>query len=380
MSNIPAHYQAVWESSSIDAAMSRAPILILSFIMLWAINIIIFDKFRLPYTSVIPARNVNVYYVFFAPFLIIILLLFMLFLFHSSSNIMNLEYIMLLFYSIIIFLLYYICTNGKIFNKTYSDQTSPFLSLLYVVFNPNPDKIAFVEVLCADALCSLSKVLKDLGVTIIVLVASFNNVPVYNMHEGGMILIALLASLPFALRVRQCSIQLINTSDMYTALGILINILKYISSFPPIWIATYSAITINTSVESKTQTHMLMLTAATINSTLSYGWDIVMDWGLISFNIRPNAKSLIYFRPRLFYPVYYHLVAAIVNLIMRFSWMITMFESARTLNPGTLVLLVEAMEIIRRFIWNIFRVEWEIINKADVDKVEKEVITPIMSK
>merc|ERR1711988_1191837 len=115
---------------------------------------------------------------------------------------------------------------------------------------------------------------------------------------------------------------------------------------------------------------MMMLVAATVNSSLSYGWDIVMDWGLISFNIRP----------RLFYPIYYHLVAAIINLILRFSWMITMYEAARAMNPGSLVLLIEAVEIIRRFIWNIFRVEWEIINKADVDKVEKEVITPILNK
>lgn len=380
MSNVPAHHQEVWESSSIDAAMSRAPILIFSFIMLWAINIIIFDKFRLPYTSVIPARNVNVNYVFFAPAIIIILLLLMLFLFHSSSHMINVEYIMLFFYSFLIFLLYYICTNGRIYNKTYSDQTSPFLSLLYVVFNPNPDKVAFVEVLCADALCSLSKVFKDIGVTIIVLIASFSDIPIYNMHEGGMILIALLASLPFALRVRQCSIQLINTSDIYSAFAITINIVKYISSFPPIWIATYSAITTNTSIESKTNIHMMMLVAATVNSSLSYGWDIVMDWGLISFNIRPSSKALFYFRPRLFYPIYYHLVAAIINLILRFSWMITMYEAARAMNPGSLVLLIEAVEIIRRFIWNIFRVEWEIINKADVDKVEKEVITPILNK
>ena len=32
-------------------------------------------------------------------------------------------------------------------------------------------------------------------------------------HDFGMMLVAILASLPFALRVRQCSVQLMGASD-----------------------------------------------------------------------------------------------------------------------------------------------------------------------
>lgn len=57
--------------------------------------------------------------------------------------------------------------------------------------------IAFGEVLFADALCSLSKVFKDIGVTVVALYALYAETNIVMYHDSAMIFISLLASLPF---------------------------------------------------------------------------------------------------------------------------------------------------------------------------------------
>lgn len=59
------------------------------------------------------------------------------------------------------------------------------------------DKIAFREIMFADALCSLSKVFKDFGVTVVSIYALYNNANIVDYHESAMIFIAILASVPF---------------------------------------------------------------------------------------------------------------------------------------------------------------------------------------
>lgn len=71
-----------------------------------------------------------------------------------------------------------------------------FNRLLRVVFWPGAT-ISFPEVLLADALCSVSKVLKDFGTTIVAIYAAFSNQNILEFHNSAMILVALLASLPF---------------------------------------------------------------------------------------------------------------------------------------------------------------------------------------
>ena len=57
--------------------------------------------------------------------------------------------------------------------------------------------VPFVEILLADALCSLSKIFKDIGTTIVVLYAFLTGTAVTDYHYHGMLLIAVLASFPF---------------------------------------------------------------------------------------------------------------------------------------------------------------------------------------
>ena len=76
------------------------------------------------------------------------------------------------------------------------DTRSSFFRLLRTCFFPGTS-VTFPEVLLADAMTSISKALKDLGVTIVAVYAQTSSTPVVNYHTEGMILVALLASLPF---------------------------------------------------------------------------------------------------------------------------------------------------------------------------------------
>lgn len=68
-----------------------------------------------------------------------------------------------------------------------------------------------------------------------------------------------------SIRVRQCCIQLVGCYDNIARIPVVLNILKYMSSFPPIWITTFA---------SMGYTHpniaSFILISATVNSIFSF--------------------------------------------------------------------------------------------------------------
>ena len=94
-----------------------------------------------------------------------------------------------------------------------------------------------------------------------------------------------------------------------------------------------------------------------------------MDWGLISF----TKTGRIYLRPRLLLPFTFHIAAAILNLVLRFSWAANRISGLKNQHPSHLILLLELAEVFRRSVWNIFRIEWEIIVKQSVATVSKSI-------
>jgi EXS family len=71
-----------------------------------------------------------------------------------------------------------------------------FFRLVRLVFFP-ANTVSFPEVLLADAMTSMSKIFKDMGVTLVAVYSQYSISKIWEYHEVGMILIALLASLPF---------------------------------------------------------------------------------------------------------------------------------------------------------------------------------------
>lgn len=84
-----------------------------------------------------------------------------------------------------------------------------------------------------------------------------------------------------------------------------------------------------------------------------------MDWGLITI----YRDGRIVLRQVAMFPMIIYIFFAIINLIFRFSWMINRLPGMNHIHSSIIVLVIEIGEIIRRSLWNILRVEWEVINQ-----------------
>ena len=94
-----------------------------------------------------------------------------------------------------------------------------------------------------------------------------------------------------------------------------------------------------------------------------------MDWGLLSF----SRDGRIYRRQRMLLPFYSYCFAVVINLILRFSWAINRLPGMENIHSSVVVLIIEVGEVFRRSMWNIFRIEWEILVQQD-RVAEKEAV------
>jgi cellulose synthase/poly-beta-1,6-N-acetylglucosamine synthase-like glycosyltransferase len=95
-----------------------------------------------------------------------------------------------------------------------------------------------------------------------------------------------------------------------------------------------------------------------------------MDWGLISFHRDGRVTR----RQRALYPFLFYFFAVIINCLLRFSWYINRLPGMNHIHSSIIVLIIEIGEVFRRSMWNIIRIEWEIINQQDKALVGKELV------
>ncbi|KAJ8760998.1 hypothetical protein K2173_022036 [Erythroxylum novogranatense] len=102
-------------------------------------------------------------------------------------------------------------------------------------------------------------------------------------------------------------------------------------------------------------------------------WDLVCDWGLL----QRNSKNR-WLRDKLLIPyksVYFG--AMVLNVLLRFAWLQTVLNFKFSfLHKETLTALVASLEIIRRGIWNFFRLENEHLNNVGKYRAFKSVPLP----
>ncbi|KAK8604348.1 hypothetical protein V6N13_099293 [Hibiscus sabdariffa] len=110
--------------------------------------------------------------------------------------------------------------------------------------------------------------------------------------------------------------------------------------------------------------------AAAIISTY---WDLVYDWGLLQRHSRNR-----WLRDKLLVPrksVYFG--AMVLNVLLRFAWLQAVFNFELSgLHRQAMITIVASLEIIRRGIWNFFRLENEHLNNAGRYRAFKSVPLP----
>ena len=120
------------------------------------------------------------------------------------------------------------------------------------------------------------------------------------------------------------------------------------------------------------------ITAAFISSTYKLIWDLKMDWGLFHKNAGENRflRNHIVYSSKIYY--YY---AIIQDVILRYVWTINIFVQFTT---GTaeysdvIGFSFGLVEVLRRFLWNFFRLENEHLNNCGQFRAIRDIsIAPI---
>lgn len=121
-----------------------------------------------------------------------------------------------------------------------------------------------------------------------------------------------------------------------------------------------------------------------INALYALYWDIVMDWGMLQNptaliqqacvgSLHPEGKAPpschhILLRPRLRFGLTMSSLIVLADTCLRFSWLLRFVTKFPT--NDAFVLCTQFLEVFRRAIWNLLRVEWENI-KQQKSKVRK---------
>uniref|UniRef100_A0A7N0TA21 Uncharacterized protein n=1 Tax=Kalanchoe fedtschenkoi TaxID=63787 RepID=A0A7N0TA21_KALFE len=174
-----------------------------------------------------------------------------------------------------------------------------------------------------------------------------------------------VAVIPYWFRFLQCLRRLFEEKSGTEGL----NALKYLSTIVAVLFRTA-----NERYAGRFTLRIIVWTTSVVATVFNTYWDIVKDWGLL----QRNSKNP-WLRDKLLIPdksVYF--VAIIVNVILRLAWMQTVmgYREAPFLHRTAMVALVACLEIIRRGIWNFFRLENEHLNNVGKFRAFKSVPLP----
>ncbi|CAL8072122.1 unnamed protein product [Calicophoron daubneyi] len=112
-----------------------------------------------------------------------------------------------------------------------------------------------------------------------------------------------------------------------------------------------------------------------VNSSYTYAWDTLMDWGLME---RKSENKFL--RDELVYRYKAYYYAAIVeDFILRFAWVFRVsFEKTHPEHLELVKTILLTAEVVRRFIWNFFRLENEHLNNCGEFRAVRDIfITPL---
>ncbi|KAJ0263300.1 Phosphate transporter PHO1 4 [Hirschfeldia incana] len=173
----------------------------------------------------------------------------------------------------------------------------------------------------------------------------------------------IVAVIPYWLRFLQCIRRVIEERDQMHGY----NAVKYLLTIVAACLRT--AYTLNRGA-SWNISAWVFSGAATLNATY---WDIVVDWGLLQRRCKNS-----FLRDKLLVPhktVYY--AAMVLNVLLRLVWLQTVLDLKFSfLHRETLVALMACLEIIRRGIWNFFRLENEHLNNVGKFRAFRTVPLP----
>lgn len=224
------------------------------------------------------------------------------------------------------------------------------------------------------------------------LLASYYPYPVPPSAQS-IVIPSCFAALPYVIRARQCLImynvgKMKNCQKRYQH---VLNAIKYSSSLLPLIVSAYQKTMAGEKVAKQLEIVLILLLI--INATYSLIWDIVMDWGMLDNpsaivgqtmapclplkSAGPDLKRVhcldAALRPRLRFGAALTLFVVIIDVCLRFSWTLRFVEHAIFPSNDAYILCTQFLEVFRRALWNLLRVEWEHIKQLNACKKSNQI-------
>jgi len=271
-----------------------------------------------------------------------------------------------------------------------------FLVLIMVVFMVNPTRsfqhdarfwslkvvfrifmapffyVGFADFWLADQMNSLGQALKDFQFLVCFYIHKFSvgnwdSADDGKCGDGGWWLVAIVSCLPAWFRFAQCLRRYRDTKEAFPH---LVNAGKYSSSMLTVVFATLNSA--YGTGESKSPFFFAWLITAIISSVYGYIWDIKMDWGFFADNAGDNKflrEETVYSSKNYYY------FAIVEDLIIRFSWVyiLVLKEFGAPLPMEVFTTIFACFEVLRRFIWNFFRLENEHLNNCGKFRAVRDI-------
>jgi EXS family len=183
------------------------------------------------------------------------------------------------------------------------------------------------------------------------------------------------AAVPFVIRARQCMVmyQIGRLTIQHNRFSHLANAVKYGSSIFPLLVSAYQK---TVSAAASVRLEPLLILLLVINALYALYWDVVMDWGLLqnpsavckatansgalSAATTTSSMSVCHhlMRPKLRFGIIMSALIVLADSILRFSWTLR-FYHALFPSGDSFVLCTQFLEVFRRALWNLLRIEWE---------------------
>ncbi|KAI9250821.1 EXS family-domain-containing protein [Helicostylum pulchrum] len=329
----------------------------------WALNLLVLSKSGIDPVSLLQLHQVDKQTPLYKPIFILSAAFSMVIAFNL--------YVYWYFNSSVVALLPYISCLALLFwpgKAIYRKERIRFIRMSKRVLSLNIfAPVFFSDIILADMLTSFSNVFGDLYIAGCVLFAgqksSYFMDNTDNLYYRD-VMVPLFISLPYLIRLKQCVSEYVETKERRHVL----NAIKYTSSLPVVILASvqkkaaiYVAETGSTPnhwyLNENTVTQLWILFVF-INSMYSFWWDISMDWNLITVSTK---SSKVKFRTQLYFPTTFYIAATAIDFLLRITWSLKLSSPIyiRQIDASIFLLL----EIFRRWVWVIFRLENEWVKK-----------------